>query len=84
MLIIEVIVGGGGVLGYIILNGVPNILSTPLNIHEGGKILGTPFNIIYYSTTPPNLFKSFGRDSRISDVCKGCKQIKHHYVPKHL
>ena len=40
MFIIEVIVGGGGVLGCIILNSVPNILSTPLTYMRGGKILG--------------------------------------------
>ena len=44
MFIIEVIVGGGGgEVECIILTSVYFVY--PINIHEGGKILGTLFNI---------------------------------------
>ena len=46
MFIIEVIVDDGGILGCIILNSVPNILTNTLT-YEGGKIL------ILLSTPPP-------------------------------
>ena len=46
MFIIEVIVGGGGVLECIILKSVPNILSTPLTYMRMAK-----YNALQYTTT---------------------------------
>ena len=46
------VVGAGGVMGYIILNGVPHVLSTPLYMRRD-NILRTLFNTMYTSTQSP-------------------------------
>ena len=46
----KVVLSDGGVLGAIILTGVPNML--PLSRNGMDKILGTPVNILHPSTPP--------------------------------
>lgn len=52
MFISEVIAKSCVVWDFIILKGVPNIFVLPIYIHEQGRILETPLNIMQSSTAP--------------------------------
>lgn len=52
MFISEVIAKSCVVWDFIILKGVPNIFVLPIYIHEQGRILESPLNIMQSSTAP--------------------------------
>lgn len=60
MLIIEVkvVVHSANELDSMILREVSNILPTPTDVHEGGRILETGFNIMQSSPTPSLIMTS--------------------------